>query len=72
MARLGILGPHVEEWKSIHPMETLGVGKATETPTTTPIYHPVRRAPNVCLVTEVSTRDRANPTHDTCVFIAFA
>ena len=29
----------LEEWKAIHPMETLGVEKANETPPTLPIYH---------------------------------
>lgn len=42
MARLGIRGPHadLEKWKAIHPMKTLGVQKANETPQTPPIYHP--------------------------------
>ena len=61
----GDLMQALEEWKAIHPTETLGVGKANET---APIYHP----PRPPRPQEVSTRDRANPTHDTRVSIAFA
>lgn len=38
----GDLMQALEEWKAIHPMETLGVEKANETSPTPPIYHPPR------------------------------
>ena len=38
----GDLMQALEEWKAIHPMETLGVQKANEIPPTPPIYHPSR------------------------------
>ena len=38
----GDLMQALEEWKAIHPMETLGVQKANEIALTPPIYHPPR------------------------------
>ena len=43
----GELMQALEEWKAIHPMETLGVGKANETPPNPPIYHRPPRPPRL-------------------------